>query len=50
MALIIRNISLSIALLMLLGGSIAQARIFTPVGATNGLEAWVVPSVILDSK
>lgn len=35
---------------MLLGGPFAQARTFTPVGATNGLEARVVPSVMLDSK
>ena len=35
---------------MLLGGPLAQARIFTPVGATKGLEARVVPSIILDSK
>ena len=50
-ALIVRNmVCLSFALLMLMEGAIAQARIFTPVGAGNGLEARVVPSVMLDSK
>jgi ligand-binding sensor domain-containing protein/DNA-binding CsgD family transcriptional regulator len=49
--LIVRNIvCLSFALLMLLVGPFAQARAFTPVGATKGLEARVVPSVMLDSK
>ena len=35
---------------MLLGGQPAQARTFTPVGETKGLEARVVPAVMLDSK
>jgi ligand-binding sensor domain-containing protein/DNA-binding CsgD family transcriptional regulator len=49
--LIVRNIvCLCIALLMLLGVPFAQARSFSPVGATKGLEASVVPSLILDSK
>jgi ligand-binding sensor domain-containing protein/DNA-binding CsgD family transcriptional regulator len=49
--LIIRNIMiLFVALLTLLGGPFAQARTFSPVGVTNGLEARVVPALMLDSK
>lgn len=48
---IVRNIvCLSIALVMLWGGPFAHARTFTPVGASKGLEARVVPSVMLDNK
>ena len=35
---------------MLSGGPAAHARTFTPVGAGNGLEARVVPAIMLDSK
>ena len=45
-----KKTSLMLAFLMLLGGPFAQARTFTAVGVTNGLEARVVPSVMLDSR
>ncbi len=45
-----RLVCLSVAFLMLLGGAVVHARLFTPVGIANGLEARVVPAVLLDSK